>query len=140
MTIFADPQTNELYKLVRKPYEPIRSTVVAERYVLREAPVGSSREESLRLAFRRLTDEWRRNRGFTSSATEMAMQPAYQRIIGMGPAAAPLILRELEQEPDHWFWALKAITGADPARPEDRGDIIAMQRAWLDWGRRRGLL
>lgn len=47
---------------------------------------------------------------------EMAMHPAYQRIIGLGPEVAPLLLRELERQPDHWFWALKALTGADPRR------------------------
>ena len=36
--------------------------------------------------------EWKEATAFTSSATAMAMHPAYQRIIGMGDAALPLDL------------------------------------------------
>jgi hypothetical protein len=38
----------------------------------------------------------------------------YQEIIGMGERAVPLLLAELKREPDDWFWALHAITGASP--------------------------
>jgi hypothetical protein len=61
------------------------------------------------------------------------MHPAYQQIIGMGVDALPLILRELEREPDHWFWALEAITGENPVPPTDRGRLNEMARAWLRW-------
>jgi hypothetical protein len=58
---------------------------------------------------------------------------AYQRIIGMGTEAVPLILRELEREPDHWFWALNAITGEDPAEGVEEFDEAVAR--WLAWGR-----
>ena len=70
--------------------------------------------------------------------TEMAMHPAYQEIIGMGELAVPLILAELERDPDHWFWALKAITGADPVPEHCRGHLEEMAQAWLRWGRMQG--
>jgi hypothetical protein len=44
--------------------------------------------------------------------------PAYQRIIEMGQPVMPLIFRELEREPDHWFWALQSITGENPVKLE----------------------
>lgn len=50
----------------------------------------------------------------------------------------PLLLRELEREPDHWFWALKAITGADPVPEACRGKVRDMARSWVEWGRRQG--
>ena len=56
------------------------------------------------------------------------------------------ILRELQRElqqdgePDHWFWALVAITRENPSVPEDRGNILKMARAWLRWGVNRGYL
>jgi hypothetical protein len=59
------------------------------------------------------------------------MHPAYQQIIGLGPAGVPLLLRELEREPDHWFWALRAITGEDPVPEEARGRLREMAAAWL---------
>lgn len=90
--------------------------------------------------FMRLSDQWRRDTVFESSVHEMAMHPAYQKIIGMGDKAVVLILRELEKAPEHWFWALSAITGVSPVRDEDRGDVQAMTRSWLDWGRMEGLL
>ncbi len=91
--------------------------------------------------FERLVAEWRDQRGALSWVTEMAMCPAYQSVIGMGPAAIPLILARLESEgdePDHWFWALRALTGANPVTVEDRGDIVKMARAWIEWGRNSG--
>jgi hypothetical protein len=87
------------------------------------------------LLFRRLLAEWQANRRPTSSPTELAIRPEYQRIIGMGQRALPFILAELKRAPDHWFWALAAITGADPVPPESKGDIRAMTRAWIEWGR-----
>lgn len=69
------------------------------------------------------------------------MLPAYQRIIGMGPDAVPLILAQLEAEgddPDQWFWALRAITAANPVKPEDQGNTVKMAEAWLRWAKHEG--
>jgi len=88
-----------------------------------------------------LAEEWRRTRQKASSSiVKLAMHPAYQRIIGKGRAAIPFLLRELQKEPDHWFWALTAITGKDPVREEDRGDFVAMTRAWIEWGKQSDYL
>jgi len=95
-------------------------------------------QTDLAARFAALADTWRRETAVISSSTELAMHPAYQQIIGMGPDAVPLILRELEQRPAHWFWALKAITGEDPVPAEDRGRVSRMARAWLDWAKRQG--
>jgi hypothetical protein len=88
--------------------------------------------------FLALADEWRRSQGVTSSLTQLVMHPAYQQIIGMGKAAVPLIFRELEKNPDHWFWALKSITGVDPVSEENRGNIRQMAKLWLEWGSKQG--
>lgn len=90
--------------------------------------------------FRILTERWRQERGIASSVTKMAMCPSYQRIIGMGGRAVPLILREMENEgndPDHWFWALEMITGADPVPIEAYGDTVQMAQAWRLWAEGR---
>ena len=88
--------------------------------------------------FDRLAGQWREETAMSSSVVEMAMHPAYQQIIGMGRAAVPYILRELSRQADHWFWALKAITGEDPVPERDRGDLARMTQAWLVWGARYG--
>ena len=88
--------------------------------------------------FVRLRDEWKSQRGPSSSTVKLVMHPAYQTIIGMGREVVPCLLRELETNIDNWFWALRAITEADPVREEDRGDGQAMATAWLAWGRDQG--
>jgi CheY-like chemotaxis protein len=89
--------------------------------------------------FRGLVRKWKRDTSFSSSVTKIVIHPAYQRIIGMGPAILPSILSELKKDPDHWFWALKSITGADPVTEPDRGNVRAMAKAWLHWARERGI-
>jgi len=70
----------------------------------------------------------------------MVLHPAYQQIIGQGPAIVPFILRELRKGPDHWYWALGAITQQDPAANAPEGDIEAICNEWLRWGRERGII
>lgn len=89
--------------------------------------------------FYSLAEAWRQDVRFTSSLTEMILHPAYQRIIGMGFEVVPFLLHELGRKPDHWFWALTAITGADPVPTEDRGKVRKMAEAWLRWGKEQGL-
>lgn len=88
--------------------------------------------------FRRLAEEWRRESAFLSSVAAMSSLRSYQRIIGLGPAVVPVLLRELEREPGHWFWALEAITEEDPVPPEVRGDLRRMADAWVRWGKASG--
>ncbi|HEX3151244.1 MAG TPA: hypothetical protein VHR66_24415 [Gemmataceae bacterium] len=75
-----------------------------------------------------------------SNPAQMAMLKSYQQIIGIGPPALPFILEELQREPNHWFWALKAITNEDPVPAEALGITRKMADAWIDWGRARGLV
>lgn len=99
----------------------------------------SGRTDALIQRFRHLATIWRKECAHLSSIREMVLHPAYQQIVGMGPAAVPLIIRELEYKPDHWFWALRAITGEDPVLPEHRGKVAEMARDWLDWTKGRGI-
>ena len=88
--------------------------------------------------FRRLMEQWKIETTFASSVLEMVTNPVYQQIIGMGREAIPHIVKELSRQPDHWFWALKAITGEDPVQEKDRGDLSKMTGAWLLWAARNG--
>ena len=94
----------------------------------------------LQAEFDRLAAEWKRETRFQSSTTAMEEHPAYQAIIAMGEDALPLILEDLRQSMDHWFMALRSITGESPIREEDRGKISAIRAAWLDWGVRHGYI
>ena len=91
--------------------------------------------------FRRLTKAWQDDSGVHSSTLKVAMHPAYQQMIGMGPEALPFLFEQLRSEgdePNHWFWALAAITAENPVPKESRGRISEMAKAWLKWGRERG--
>jgi hypothetical protein len=88
--------------------------------------------------FQTLAETWRRETAFFSFMPQRALHPAYQRIIGMGWAVVPFLLRDLQRQPDHWFWALQAITGERPAQGTET--LAAAAEAWLKWGLMRGLL
>jgi hypothetical protein len=94
------------------------------------------------LLFRTLADQWRRETRHISSDHDIALNPAYQRIIGMGDRAIPLILRDLQSntEPSHWFWALTAISQENPIPSDEIGHIQRMRERWLEWGHRRRYL
>ena len=106
--------------------------------LLEKRPGTSKQTPTLQKEFQRLCLAWKKETESTSSLTESAIHPAYQRMIGLGPAAVPLIIGELAREPDWWFWALRAITGVDPVLEEDRGRLSAMSDAWLRWWESEG--
>ena len=90
--------------------------------------------------FEHLAREWKRETINLSSVQEIILNPAYQRIIGMGPDVIPFILQQLERCPGFWFWALRSLTGENPIKQQMRGDVAEMTEAWLNWGREHGYL
>ena len=123
--------------------------IEVERAILRQGPmvlqragkpVGAFVGTSLTQRFESLASQWRAETSHFSSTTKIVLHPSYQRIIGLGPAAIGLILQDLQQTHGHWFWALSAITGADPISTEDAGDVDKMAQAWVNWGQREGYL
>jgi hypothetical protein len=91
-----------------------------------------------RRRFAELAAQWKTQSAPLSSSHEMAMLPSYQAMIGLGQPALPLIFAEMRKEPDHWFWALRAITGENPVPPEHVGKLDAMARDWLEWAAANG--
>jgi hypothetical protein len=120
-----------------------RVAVIELMESVRELVAATSARESLKPStkvrprveerFAALAEGWRRETLLESSVTRMAIHKAYQQIIGLGMPAVPLILRELEREPNYWFWALTSITGQDPAAGEDT--LEGATQRWLEWGR-----
>jgi len=120
-------ESNPCASSLRSPHE-IRAIIESESRIF------ATDEEK----FQALVEEWKSNRGPQSSASDLSMAFAYQQIVGMGGAAVPLILAELEERVDHWFWALSAITGADPVPESGQGIMKEMADAWLQWGVKNG--
>ena len=110
------------------------------KFIRNANSAASNPDESIDSRFERLKYEWKLESKHQSNTKQMAMLQSYQQIIGLGPSVLPLLLRELAREPDHWFWALEAITGQNPVAADAVGNVAAMATAWLAWGRREGLL
>ncbi len=83
--------------------------------------------------FNQLKQRWIEETKFYSSISEIVMHPAYQSIIGMGEIAIPFIIQEMAVRPNHWFGALKSITGEDPVSFDERGQMDKMTYVWLRW-------
>lgn len=95
------------------------------------APTDAERQK-----FQRLANQWREQTRALSSDSDIVANFAYHQIIGMGERALPLIFDEMQAHGGRWFWALRAITGDNPVRPEDRGNVRRMTQTWLEWARR----
>jgi len=99
---------------------------------------GESIGRTARAEFEKLAAQWKKETFLHSSLSVIYTHPAYQRIIGMGRAALPLVLRDLEKNPERWFYALKFITGEDAA--EGVQGFEAARESWINWGRRHNYL
>src|ERR1700675_740126 len=91
--------------------------------------------EGVEKHFRKLEATWNADTGYLSSYTGIVEHPAFREIIRLGEPVVPLMLRDLEERPRLWVWALPELTGADPVPPQDGGNIAKMTEAWLRWGR-----
>ena len=121
--------------------QPVGQQTLEQMMPLAEAKIWVTnhvRKEALEREFQELAAKWHQETWYCSSVVDMALNPNYQSIIGMGQPVVALILRELEKGPDHWFWALSAITRENPIKEEDAGDLEKMTEAWLRLGKERG--
>jgi hypothetical protein len=101
-------------------------------------PPGLEPAESVEERFRRLESVWNAETAYLSSYTDIVGHAAFQEIIRLGEAVVPFMLRDLEERPRLWVWALPEITGANPVAPNDAGHIGRMSAAWLNWGVEHG--
>lgn len=84
--------------------------------------------------------KWKEDTAGFSSITKKTRHPSYAFIIMLGAPALTPLLQKLGRELDHWFPALRRISGEDPVPLQHRGNMHEMREAWLDWGRRKGLI
>ncbi len=90
-------------------------------------------QAQLRKRFNKLVRQWTDETEVSSFSHDICMHPAYQRIIGMGEQVIPLILEEADRGNGHWHWALRAITGENPAQHAD--SLLEAAAAWVEWGK-----
>src|SRR5437588_12160410 len=86
-----------------------------------------------------LLERWRDETAYLSDSTRITGHPAYQELIALGPAALPFLFHDLEQTKDgHLSKALTAITGAQPLRAEESGQMRKIAERWLRWAKDNG--
>ena len=113
-------------------------SVIDLRDMLMTSTIKSA--QNTRDIFLELSESWQNAVLCESSMLAITTHPDYQKIIGLGESVVSFILEEMSCKPNHWFVALQAITRQDPAVLEEAGDIRAMTRAWLRWGRLNGYI
>ncbi len=82
--------------------------------------------------FHALVERWKRETFSLSSLTKIYAHPAYQRIMAMGVAGIPLVLKELQKDQGHWFYALKFMAGNNVS--DGMTNFEDAKAAWLEWG------
>lgn len=109
-------------------------------YEIAHAPSAAERQRAeLHEKFTALARKWTRETERFSNLNKIVMHPAYLQIIALGPSVIPEILQQLSRGPDHWFFALRALTqGEDPATGTTT--MKAAAEAWVSWGREHGYL
>jgi len=114
---------------------------LAERWIYPQAnSTGVTAVESIEARFTRLAEEWSRETGHISSASDLINNAKYRNIISLGWAVVPYLLLDLEQNKRFWFPALAAITGLRPFDSGDASNYRRMTDAWIRWGKRKGLI
>lgn len=112
----------------------------SERIVVDYHSSSSDQSQKKRAAeFEGHASTWLKETRFVSSPSEKYLHPSYARIIGMGREALPHILGKLTTDPADWFYALRAITGANPVTDDMAGKMTQMRDAWLKWAKNRGI-
>ena len=96
-------------------------------------------DPATRQRFTELADQWETETVFLSRIDLAIKHPAHQEIISMGEPVVPLILQRMRETGGHWDHTLADITGANPVKRSDWGNIAAIQASWLEWGEANGL-
>jgi hypothetical protein len=90
--------------------------------------------------FKKHEKRWLSQTRHISSPIDKYLHPSYARIIGLGWAVVPHILRSLKRQPNDWFYALRAVTGENPVPASAAGDVRRMANIWIAWGEAEGLI
>lgn len=87
--------------------------------------------------FRRLADQWKTETAHISQISTKMQHSAFRSILNMGRSVVPMILKEIEREPGHWFYALNFLTGENPIPKDFTGTVEEALNLWIYWGRER---
>lgn len=106
-----------------------------------KSPYTYGYNEGQKLLFESYCQQWKEETSAYSSTPKKLLNIWYLRIISLGRGIVPLIIKELKDDPDHWFLALKALTFEDPIEQNTAlyysfDDCV---QAWLEWAKRNNI-
>jgi hypothetical protein len=84
--------------------------------------------------------QWKKETAGLSSPRSIRMNRNYQKIIGLGESVLPLILAELQREPNDWLYALEMIAKDEENPVTDEMGFKESLNAWINWGKTKGYL
>ena len=119
----------------QRPVRRVYSVAGGVGFMPEPRPIETTEQQ-----FRRLRNEWLRDTALVSDPIEKFMHPAHIKILGMGDKILTLVLKEVEKMSGHWFMILEAISQESPVTPEDTASLERTARAWVEWGKREGLI
>ena len=96
-------------------------------------------KDGLGKTFESLKNEWVRRTMFVNSMSDINDSEPLKKIIALGAPVIPLILADLKSDPKHWFFALRKLTGANPIKVSEAGNLSKMRAAWLNWASKKGI-
>ena len=110
-----------------------------------ESPYIYEYNEGQKLLFESYCRQWKEETAGYSSLPKKLLNEWYLRIISLGRGIVPLIIKELQHDPDQWFLALKVLTFEDPIEQIDEKDsdiyygFDGCVQAWLEWAKRNNI-
>lgn len=108
--------------------------------VLVQNSAANALDATLSERFEEHFQRWKKDTGPHSNAQIIVGHPDYLKMIKMGWPVVPLMLKKLQDDPQHIFHALFKITGENPVPKAHVGKFQDMIADWLDWGRQKGYL
>jgi hypothetical protein len=106
--------------------------------------VATKDGDAIEREFLRHARKWRRDTKHLSSPVDRYLHPSYARIIAItaaaGQAGLRVMLTDLQEHQNDWFYALRSITGQNPVTSSMAGDVPRMIQAWIKWGQERGVI
>ena len=92
-------------------------------------------QQSLIEHFDNLKLLWLEETKMSSNVFITLKHPAHIKIIELGIDVLPMLLHDLRDNKNHWFYTLSIITNHNPIKTKNLGNIDKMIDDWLEWGK-----
>ncbi|MEO6613631.1 MAG: hypothetical protein ABIT05_12650 [Chitinophagaceae bacterium] len=97
-------------------------------------------QDSLKEYFDSLKLLWLEETKYSSNVFLTTNHPAHLTIVQLGEQVLPLLIEELQNNSNHWFFTLNQITGVTPIPPEHVGDVELMRNDWINWANENNIV